>query len=703
MQSIIKQSRRVFSTGNDPSIPSRITNLENNVYKITYYEIVSGTSGSISVPSGATINQGEFGLSGNAILSKIDGSNKVTYQSPLTSGGAAVTATLNTSTGAWLTSGVYTDTSVALIYSINIKGIDYQNLNNAFIIETVSLGGTGSGTGDMLKSVYDVDNTGVVDNAEAIKIIGRNSTGATLRKGTIIYINGSTGNRPNFVKAQANSEATSAGTFGVIADDLSNNSDGYALCLGYLDNLDTRTTATYPFTSDTLVDGDTIYLSPTTAGYITNVKPSAPNHLVYLGKVTRTSPTNGTIVYRVQNGYELDELHDVQDVSYSTPIDADSLLIKDNTNSLWKRLTFANLKTYLTGLYVDLTTNQTVAGKKTFTDLINIGNASNTNQSQLRIGQGTAIIDIGNVTGGTGLAMIHLNMAIPNTNNYAMMHDGSSTYVNSSNSNPLYFSFNNNIQQTLASGVITFTPITRTSGAITPFTFTVPPNTNQTVSTNIPNFKVTGNTKQWATGTLPTQYFNYFSANTIAFIGASTATDVYTIYVDSTIAGTNATITNNYALGVNGKSNFLDAVKLNAETASRVLYLDASKNVKSSTVTDTTLGYLDATSSIQTQLNGKLSTTITSVAKGDTVEYNGSAWVNVGIQYTVELIDALTIDIYAPYDLKINSVTNILNSPTTTILVGGSAYTLGNTITTGSKITITVSVAAVVTLNINKV
>ena len=98
----------------------------------------------------------------------------------------------------------------------------------------------GGASGDMLKSVYDVDNTGVVDNAEAIKIIGRNSTGSILRKGTIIYINGSTGNRPNFVKAQANSEATSAGTFGVIADDLSNNSDGYALCLGYLDNLDTQ-------------------------------------------------------------------------------------------------------------------------------------------------------------------------------------------------------------------------------------------------------------------------------------------------------------------------------------------------------------------------------------------------------------------------------------------------------------------------------
>ena len=184
----------------------------------------------------------------------------------------------------------------------------------------------------MTKAVYDTDNSGIVDNAESIIIIGRNSTGATLRKGTIIYISGSTGNRPNFVKAKADSEATSTGTFGVIVNDISNNSDGNCLVLGYLDTLDTRTTATYPFTNDTLADGDTIYLSPTTAGYITNVKPSAPNHLVYLGKVTRTSPTTGTIIYHIQNGFELDEIHDV---AISSVADKD-LLSYESSTSLWK-------------------------------------------------------------------------------------------------------------------------------------------------------------------------------------------------------------------------------------------------------------------------------------------------------------------------------------------------------------------------------
>lgn len=119
------------------STNARITVLENNEYKITYYEIISGASGSLTLPTGATINAGEFGLSGNAVLSKIDGSNKPTFESPKTSGDTVVTASLNEITGAWVASGVYTDPSVALIYSIKIKAINYSNLTYSKIIETV--------------------------------------------------------------------------------------------------------------------------------------------------------------------------------------------------------------------------------------------------------------------------------------------------------------------------------------------------------------------------------------------------------------------------------------------------------------------------------------------------------------------------------------------------------------------------------------
>jgi hypothetical protein len=93
---------------------------------------------------------------------------------------------------------------------------------------------------------------------------------------------------------------------------------------------------------------------------------------------------------------------------------------------------------------------------------------------------------------------------------------------------------------------------------------------------------------------------------------------------------------------------------------------------------------------------------ITTPENGNFLEYNGSLWVNRGIVYTIELIDALTVDFYAPYDLKINTTTNILNAPSITIQDDGVAYTLTNTIVVGSKITVTASVAGVVNLNITK-
>ena len=75
-----------------------------------------------------------------------------------------------------------------------------------------------------------------------------------------------------------------------------------------------------------------MYLSPTVAGGITNVKPVSPNHMVIIGYVAKKSATDGHILLHAQNGYELDELHNV---SIATPANNDALLYESAT-SLWK-------------------------------------------------------------------------------------------------------------------------------------------------------------------------------------------------------------------------------------------------------------------------------------------------------------------------------------------------------------------------------
>lgn len=186
-----------------------------------------------------------------------------------------------------------------------------------------------AGGGDMLKSVYDTDVDGVVDSAERIQIVVRNSTGSTLTKGQIVYLSGATGNRPNAVLAQANSEATSSKTIGMVIANIANNSDGQIAVNGTLHDIDTSA-----FTA-----GDMLWLSATTAGgVVANTPPAEPNHSVFIGYVARAHPTLGRVVLAIQNGYELDELHGVEITSVAN----NDLLQYDSVSGLWKNESLSN-------------------------------------------------------------------------------------------------------------------------------------------------------------------------------------------------------------------------------------------------------------------------------------------------------------------------------------------------------------------------
>jgi hypothetical protein len=108
-----------------------------------------------------------------------------------------------------------------------------------------------------------------------------------------------------------------------------------------------------------------LYLSPTTAGTWTTTKPSAPQHLVYVGIVIRSHPTQGVILVAVQNGYELDELHDVAIASKAN----NDLLAYESSTDLWKNKTYSAL-----GLLTSATAASTYApiASPTFTGTVTI-------------------------------------------------------------------------------------------------------------------------------------------------------------------------------------------------------------------------------------------------------------------------------------------------------------------------------------------
>ena len=161
----------------------------------------------------------------------------------------------------------------------------------------------------------------IVTQAQNLVAEVYNNTGATLTKGTIVYINGGHGNLPTVTKAIATSDPTSAQTFGFINVDLTNNNNGYVTIIGRLENIDTQAYA----------NGTQLYLSGTTAGTYTSTKPQAPIHLVYVAIVVRSHPTQGVLEVKIQNGVEIDEIHDVQ----ITSIANGNILQYSSADSLW--------------------------------------------------------------------------------------------------------------------------------------------------------------------------------------------------------------------------------------------------------------------------------------------------------------------------------------------------------------------------------
>lgn len=172
----------------------------------------------------------------------------------------------------------------------------------------------------------------------AIKLVTlvRNTSGSTITKGTVVYINGGSGNKPTIAKALATSDATSAQTYGVVQANIPNNKNGYAVVIGALDGLNTSAYA----------PGTQLYLSSTVAGEWTSTRQLAPAHLVYVAIVTRQHVNQGVVEVKIQNGYELEELHDVSITSVAN----DQVLQYESSTQLWKN------KTISTGITIGTTT-----------------------------------------------------------------------------------------------------------------------------------------------------------------------------------------------------------------------------------------------------------------------------------------------------------------------------------------------------------
>ncbi len=239
-----------------------------------------------------------------------------------------VDTNVNNNSGNWnysyntiLTGGIIGgNTSVSGNLSAWTADINYIDFNSTIAAPTYQEGRLFYDNVDHTLSLY-VDNPNVTLNiGQELWVLGVNKTGSIIPNATVVYLSGAQGNRPKMWPALADSDLGSADTIGLTTHEVAINQEGYITTEGIVSNVNTSS----------FVEGQVLYLSPTIPGGITNVKPVAPQHLVKIGYALNAT-NNGKIFVTIDNGYEIDELHNVK----VTNVQNSDILKYNSLSSIW--------------------------------------------------------------------------------------------------------------------------------------------------------------------------------------------------------------------------------------------------------------------------------------------------------------------------------------------------------------------------------
>jgi hypothetical protein len=161
------------------------------------------------------------------------------------------------------------------------------------------------------------------DTATVVMVKVHNDAGVTLTNGKVVALasSGNNNEAPAVRLANNKHDSTSANTLGFVVGSIANQDTGWVILSGKIEKLNTSAFS----------NGDIIYLD-STSGNITKTKPVAPYHMVYLGVVVKANAGNGAIFVKAQNGYELDEIHDVLITSKLN----NQVLAYSDTQKVWK-------------------------------------------------------------------------------------------------------------------------------------------------------------------------------------------------------------------------------------------------------------------------------------------------------------------------------------------------------------------------------
>lgn len=208
-----------------------------------------------------------------------------------------------------------------------------------------------------VSATYDDANNRIVLSASAATVTAAskisqeviNNTGSTLFKGQVVSAIGAVGasGQLRVALSSSSTESASSKTFGILEDNIPDGQVGTVVTEGLIEGIDTS--AAQP--------GDPVWLGSTPGSLIFGAdnKPVAPAHMVFVGIVTRAQQNTGSIFVKVQNGFEIGELHDV---AITSPVNGSAILF-NSTTGLWED--------------VDISTIYAPKNNPTFTGTVQVG------------------------------------------------------------------------------------------------------------------------------------------------------------------------------------------------------------------------------------------------------------------------------------------------------------------------------------------
>lgn len=258
------------------------------------------------------------------------------------------------------------------------------------------------------------------DTATIILAKVHNSTATTLTRGTVVMLNGATGDVASVIRANNKYDSTSARTIGLVKDPILAGDTGWVVTQGQASKLNLGA----------YNEGDVLYLDSLDGG-LTKTKPVAPYHGVFVCIVERANAGNGLAYVKPQNGQELGEIHDVR---ITNPIN-NQVLVYSDTQDIWKNRniysvidTASMLSPYLRKADTSSLSNRINAKENALTFSTGLTRATNTITSNLSTG-----VSGGQALNGGTAASDSLRLFSTTNATKGFMYFGSSAYDENNN------------------------------------------------------------------------------------------------------------------------------------------------------------------------------------------------------------------------------------------------------------------------------